>query len=141
MNRIIYALTICAALFCMGCKSSDKAVNTTPVSIEGTSWFGECEDEDTGVKYEVTLSFFDNGHCTWVLRDGIGDVFSSTDYTYEYTMPNLTLFAMSPEEEGLEVVYNGFVLDKDQASMNGYNVYTIWLYDKHNNLAASLWKF
>lgn len=144
MNRIIYILTLCAALFVMACNSSgDRAVNTTPESLVGTSWFGECEDEKTGVKYEATLSFFDDGHCSWVLRDGIGDLFSSTDYTYEYTMPNITLYTVDQEDEtdDLKVVYNGFVLDKDQAQMNGYNVYTLWLYDTKGNLAASFWNF
>lgn len=143
MNRLIYVLTICVAMLAMACKSSDKAVNTTPETLDGTEWYGEYEDEKTGVKYDATLTFFDDGHCTWDFRDGIGDLFSSTDYTYEYMMPNLTLLAPDEEDEtgDLKAVYRGFVLDKDQAVMNGYNVYTIWLYDEQNNLAASFWKF
>ncbi|MDE6140397.1 MAG: hypothetical protein K2J31_03430 [Alistipes sp.] len=144
MNKFVYVLVICAALLGMACSSSsDRAVNTTPESLEGTSWFGECEDEKTGRKYDATLSFLDDGRCTWELRDGIGDLFSLDEYVYEYTMPNLTLYVTDQEDEAndLKIIYNGFVLDKDQAVMNGYNVYTIWLYDVKSNLAASFWKF
>ena len=146
MNRFIHILTLAlsAAVLTVSCSSSgDKIANTTPESLAGTSWSSECEDHETGDKYDATLWFGDEGNCSWVLRDNIGDLHSSTEYTYEYTAPNLTLYAVDQEDEanGLTVVYNGFVLDKDQAQINGYNVYTLWLYDTKGNLAASFWKF
>ncbi|MBP3455910.1 MAG: hypothetical protein J6K38_06550 [Alistipes sp.] len=145
MNKLIhiFILALSAAALAVSCSSSgDKSVNTTPESLAETSWFGECEDDKTGAKYEVTLTFPDGENCKWVLRDDIGDIYSSTDYTYEYTMPNLTLYAADEQDpDTVKTLYNGFVLDKDQAQMNGYNVYTLWLYDTKGNLAASFWKF
>lgn len=129
-------------MFVMACNSSnDKAVNTTPETLDGTTWFGECEDETTHDKYDASLTFSEDGSCTWVLRDEIGDIFSSKEYAYQYTAPNVTLFSVDDETGDEVIVYNGFVLDKDQATMNGYNVYTIWLYDTKGNMAASFWKF
>lgn len=143
MNGFLRIFLACAALCCVSCTSSgDKADNTTPESLAGTSWCGECEDEATQKKYEATLTFYDDV-CVWDLRDAIGDLFSTATYSYEYTVPNITLYTEEPDAETgeREILFNGFVLDKDQATIDGRYVYTLWLYDTQNNLAALLWKF
>ncbi len=106
-------------------------------------WYGECEDDKTQNKYAATLTFGNDGTCTWVLRDEIGDLFSSTQYLYEYNSPNVTIYLSEPDAEtgDLKAAFNGYVLDKDQATIGGRNVYTMWLYDTQHNPAAYFWQY
>lgn len=132
------------ALLTTACSDSDdRPVNTTPEKLDGSEWYGECEDDKTQNKYAATLTFGNDGTCTWVLRDEIGDLFSSTQYLYEYNSPNVTIYLSEPDAEtgDLKAAFNGYVLDKDQATIGGRNVYTMWLYDTQHNPAAYFWQY
>ncbi|MCX4261882.1 MAG: hypothetical protein OSJ31_03155 [Alistipes sp.] len=144
MKNILYIIAASLALLTTACSDSDdRPVNTTPEKLDGSEWYGECEDDKTQNKYAATLTFGNDGTCTWVLRDEIGDLFSSTQYLYEYNSPNVTIYLSEPDAEtgDLKAAFNGYVLDKDQATIGGRNVYTMWLYDTQHNPAAYFWQY
>ena len=58
MKNILYIIAASLALLTTACSDSDdRPVNTTPEKLDGSEWYGECEDDKTQNKYAATLTF------------------------------------------------------------------------------------